>query len=158
MSAMVAPALNSIPSSPLSRSGTARQRRPVPRSSEVPTPSNPMTRVSGVSMRHASALNRTVVADRVLAFLRARHPQKMAECVAAETGINVHTIRKLEERSSAPSITTFMLLGAAYGPEFLHAVSGWDWLNENVRARRIADLEARRALLDQELRALAPAD
>lgn len=101
-----------------------------------------------------SVASRERLAERVIAFLRRRHPVKMPEAVAAETGISAHTIRKMEERASAPSLAVFIALGSAYGPEFLHAVSGWRWLDAESRAEKLAAIEARRARLEEELRAI----
>lgn len=100
--------------------------------------------------------SRERLAERVIAFLRRKHPQKMPEAVAAETGVSAHTIRKMEERLSAPSAAVFVALGDAYGAEFLHAVTGWRWLDGAHRAEKLAALEARRARLEEELRALSP--
>lgn len=166
MSVMVGPVGRSLcfPSSSPSKSadGVALQRLPSVRSSRAAKPvADPMHRVSEKKMGQLSqkkstdvGSDRTTVAERVVAFLRTRHPHKMAECVAAETGINAGTIRKLEERLSAPSLAVFGRLGCAYGPEFLHAVFGWDWLDRDVRENKLRELESRRAQLDEQLNAL----
>jgi hypothetical protein len=144
--------------------GTAVQRFP----SEFALPvkasksSAPMSATSGISMRQLWMKRKTVahmretVAERVVEFLRARHPSKTAECVAAETGLNVHTLRKLIERQSAPSLATFGRLGAVYGSPFVSAVFEWDWLDadkadaENDRIEKmISELRERQ----RELRA-----
>jgi len=100
--------------------------------------------------------SRAKAAERVIAFLRSRHPHKMHESVAALTGVSVHTIRKMEERCSAPSLPVFFALGKAYGAEFVHAVSGWRWLDEAARDEKLEDLARDRARIDEEIRALSP--
>jgi DNA-binding XRE family transcriptional regulator len=103
-----------------------------------------------------SVASRERLAERVIAFLRRKHPHKMPDAVAAETGVSAHTIRKMEERASAPSLAVFLALGHAYGPEFLHAVSGWRWLDAESRAEKLNQIEARKQRLEDELRALSP--
>ena len=43
----------------------------------------------------------------------------------------------------------FIRMVDAYGCEFLHAVAGWKWLDEHVRAERIAKLKAELAELEK---------
>lgn len=113
---------------------------------------------SGTIMGHVShrrptsvAHERTCVADRVLAFLRARYPMKMHEAVAADCRVSIATIRKLEERGSAPSLPLFWRMADAYGPAFVHAVFGFAWLDEAAMAARQRALEASIAAQSAEL-------
>lgn len=91
-------------------------------------------------------------ADRVVAFLRARHPAKTAEAVAAETGLGTDRIRKWLDRGSKPSCAACFIMIAVYGPEFLSAVMDRPpaWIATAARAARreqlraeLADIEAR---------------
>lgn len=100
--------------------------------------------------------SREKLAERVIAFLRRKHPHKMPEAVAAETGVSAHTIRKMEERLSAPSAVVLVALGSAYGPEFVHSVTGWRWLDAESRAEQRQELARERARIDQQIRALSP--
>ena len=92
------------------------------------SPNSKTVRVSGrASVQSRGKLpatagaDRSAIAERILAFLRARHPSKMADCVSAETGVSANTIRALDERGSAPSVAILYRLSAAYGPDFLAA-------------------------------------
>ena len=97
-------------------------------------------------------------ASRVVAFLRARHPAKTSESVAAETGLGVDRIRKWLDRSSAPSCAACFTMIAVYGPKFLAAVlhrpPAWIAVasraaeRERLRAE-IASLEARLAASEE---------
>jgi hypothetical protein len=81
---------------------------------------------------------------RANAWLRGRHPGKTAECVAADIGISVNTVRKWLSRESRPNAVAVFRLIAAYGPEFLAAVypKAPAWLSSIVRAERLASLDA----------------
>jgi len=144
--------------------GSALQRLPSEFNVPVKAPksSTSMNAVSGNSMRQLWVKRRTVVqnragvAERVVDFLRSRHPAKTAESVSAETGINIHTVRKLIDRTSAPSLATFGRLGAVYGLEFVSKVFEWDWLDaEKVEAEE-ARIEQQIAELRERQRELRP--
>lgn len=62
---------------------------------------------------------RTVVAERLSAFLRRKHPTKTADNVAADTGIYPATIARWLDRGSAPSLESLSQLVGAYGSEVL---------------------------------------
>ena len=83
-------------------------------------------------------------ADRVVAFLVARHPEKAAEAIEAETGIAASTARKWLAGSSRPSFVACLTLIQVYGPEFLAAVLDRPpvWIS---RAASAADAERTRA-------------
>jgi hypothetical protein len=96
--------------------------------------------------------------ERVATFLRAQHPSKTADCVAANTGCSRGQVLKWLELSSAPGGWAMVRLTKAYGPGFLAAVMGElapDWLDDARRAERLRELEVERERVDRELRALS---
>lgn len=96
--------------------------------------------------------DRTAIAARVVAFLHARHPSKMADNVAAETGISSNTIRAIEERQSAPSAAVLYRLAAIYGPDFLaQCFPGLAWLGDAATRERQRALHARISAAHDEL-------
>ena len=124
----------------------------------------PTSSHSRIGMEQSSKRFRTTVArdracasERILAFLHARYPVKMAENVAADIGVTAAAIRKLEERGSAPSLAVFGRMVNAYGPDFLAAVFGWAWLDQQHRDARRIELEAGIARQQAELAQLAEA-
>ncbi|GLK69208.1 hypothetical protein GCM10008179_28460 [Hansschlegelia plantiphila] len=92
--------------------------------------------------------------ERVVAFLRSRHPTKMPEAVEADTGIAAATVRKWP--ASAPSFAAFLRLVGAYGPELLCACMEAPpaWLDDAARRERRARVTAQIAdlsnLLEQD--------
>lgn len=105
--------------------------------------------------RHLSVTTReeTTDAERVCAFLRAKHPVKTAANVSADTGIAAKTVEKWLERTSSPSWPHGLLLVTAYGPEFLCAVMKHPpgWMTEDGRAERRARVTAQMAALARQL-------
>lgn len=102
---------------------------------------------------HLTPASQTVVAERIIAFLRQRHPYKTADNVSAEAGVPAGTVQKWMDRGSAPSaFAVFRLLGA-YGPEFASAVftNAPAWLDRAVREERAAVLKAEIAALEAKL-------
>jgi len=90
-------------------------------------------------------------------FLRARHPSKTAQTAAAKIGVDAARVAKWLEGSSAPNAIALVAMFNAYGPTFLAAVMGEHaprWLIEAARAERIAEHEAERARVDQQLNEL----
>ena len=87
--------------------------------------------------------------SKAFAFFRKRYPVKVHENVGGDIGYSPATLRKMEERGSYPSVPMFIRMVDAYGCEFLHAVAGWKWLDEHVRAERIAKLKAELAELEK---------
>jgi hypothetical protein len=65
----------------------------------------------------------------------------MPEYVARDTGINIHTIRKLEERLSAPSLPIFFALFETYGLDFLSCVAESEFFDREMRAASQRALE-----------------
>lgn len=66
--------------------------------------------------------DRTVVADRIAAFLRQKYPTKTAEHVAADTGISAGTVARWLDRGSAPSAWALCRLVGAYDADVLCAI------------------------------------
>lgn len=100
--------------------------------------------------------NRTVVADRIVAYLRQLYPTKTAESVAADTLISQGTVQKWLDRGSAPGVIALLALAAAYGPPLLAAayLHPPDWLDQAARAARQHELEAQLATIRAQLDAL----
>ena len=98
---------------------------------------------------------RSDISERVVAFLRHRHPAKWADSAAAELNVSRSTLSKLEERGSAPSLALFGRMGAVYGPEFIaYVFPAWSWLSPIGRAERQERLESEIAERLEELSAL----
>ena len=114
-------------------------------------------------MRQASHTGRrpslsipTNVGARVVAFIRARHPGKTADNVAAETGVSAASVAKWLERGNAPNAVAMLMLIAAYGPEFLASVvpHAPNWLSAAARAEQLAAIDAEFASLQRRKEAL----
>ena len=91
--------------------------------------------------------------DRAVAFIRALYPIKTADCVAADTGLPVQTVRRWLEGVAKPSFIGFSRLILAYGPAFLAAVfpTSPKWIDEAHRRERLAALEAQQARIRAEI-------
>lgn len=112
---------------------------------------------SPAKKQQVCAAERTIVASRIIAFLRQRHPVKMPEHVAAAIGVSAETVNQWEQRHSLPSALAISRLTLAYGPAFFAAFLGDlapAWLDEDVREQKMNELQAKRAALDEELRSL----
>lgn len=85
-------------------------------------------------------------------LLRAIHPAKTAQNVAADIGAPVRSAENWIEGVSAPSLKWFAAMAAAYGPEVLAAVlpDHLGWLGAARRAARQEALERRQAALARE--------
>lgn len=91
--------------------------------------STSMHTVSRLPMKQSSRISptvvgedRTVVADRITAFLRAKHPFKTADNVSADTGIPATTVARWLDRGSAPNAAALCKLVGAYSAEVLCAI------------------------------------
>jgi hypothetical protein len=97
-------------------------------------------------------------AERVVLFLRARHPAKTAEEVEAATfgRVSSATAKKWLAGVSNPSFFGCIALISAYGPEFLAAVmdDAPAWLSEAARAEKLAGLETEQARIAAAIAAL----
>lgn len=112
----------------------------------------PASHIVGVR-RRSDSCSRTDVGDRVIAFLRQRHPSKTPDHVAVETGVPAGTIQKWLDRGSAPSVAHYCRLWLAYGPEFLVATAGQApaWLDAAHRAEEATRLKAEIAAREARL-------
>ena len=98
--------------------------------------------------------------QRCVSFLRAKHPAKTAQAVAADTGLPARTVERWLTLDARPSVAAFARLVAAYGAPFLAAaIPGLGWVERAASlaahdglTREIAALEARRAAVGRELR------
>lgn len=84
--------------------------------------SHAVTAQSGARAAQHGSAERTVVQERLSAFLIGRYPVKTTENVSADTGISGNTIAKWLDRGSAPSAWAMLRLLDAYGAEFAVAV------------------------------------
>jgi transcriptional regulator with XRE-family HTH domain len=115
-------------------------------------------RQSPVSQSHLTLARPTVVADRIIAFLRHVHPVKTVENVAADAGIPGGTVAKWLERGSAPNAAAIFKLLQAYGAPFACAAmeSPPAWLSaaarEDEKRRLRAEIAALQARLEGEPR------
>lgn len=93
------------------------------------------------------------VGNRVIDFLRERHPRKTAENIEAETGIAAKTVAKWLEGVCLPGFPAVLTLTSAYGPEFLCAVMDNPprWLSEAARLEKAAQVERQIAALQADL-------
>lgn len=96
---------------------------------------------------------RTSLGERVVAFLRSRHPTKTADNVAADTGVSVNTVKTWLDRASAPNADGYTRLWIAYGPDFLAAMPDKPpaWLDQFRRDREAAHLKSEIAALEAKL-------
>lgn len=108
----------------------------------------------GAASAHLGAAERTVVQERLAAFLAGLYPTKTADNVAADTRISVNTVSKWLERGSAPSAWALLRLLDAYGAEFMCAVMesppGWAVLaaREQQRERLMAQIAVLQSQID----------
>lgn len=101
--------------------------------------------------------DRKLFAKRIENFLRAQHPMKTADYVAADTRCSRAQVLKWLDGSAAPGVVAIARLTQAYGPAFLQALMGErcpGWLDAAQRAQRLAEIEASRNRIEEELRAI----
>lgn len=91
-----------------------------------------------------------------LAFFKARHPNKTAHCVAAETGISPRTVEQWLCGNTRPGWAHTMALISAYGADFLWAVSPDSrvWLGPARKLEELRQLELQRVQLNQRIKSL----
>jgi hypothetical protein len=89
-----------------------------------------------------------------VAFIRALYPIKTADCVAADTGLPVQTVRRWLEGVAKPSFIGFSRLILAYGPAFLAAVFPRQpaWLTDAYQRERLAELEAEQEAISSSVK------
>lgn len=130
--------------------GSERSQRS---SSVVGDPLSEITlRQASTKSGQLSGAERSAVADRVVAYLRSRHPAKTAEHVAAESGVGVDTVQKWLDRGSMPSGLALCMLIGAYGPDFLRVALPKTpaWLDRAAREERLASIQAQIDVLKAE--------
>lgn len=90
----------------------------------------------------------------VARFLRAQHPRKTAEMVAADTGLAISTVATWLEGRSVPGGVAVLTLIAVYGPSFLASVmpGSFGWLSDAARTAEQQKLERE---IEERQRALA---
>ena len=152
MAASAQPNSASVPSAVQQVSGfTERSQRPA---SPVNSPSERSVLKSPENARQTPAAARAAAARRIIAHLRALHPVKTAECVAAATGLPVETIQTWIDRGSCPNLIGYLRVLAAYGPDFVAASMGERspaWLTRAGQEAEIARLEAQRAEIERRM-------
>lgn len=89
-------------------------------------------------------------------FLRAKHPEKTAPNVAAETGLPIDSVKKWLSGEALPGSGALLTLACVYGPELMAAMLNGApaWLDHAVREQKIRELEAQQARIAAELQAL----
>lgn len=154
---MVGPAPSpSLPTSKFVERRVAARRAPEDRRTNS---SLPMTAVSFGARGMSSEIEPKVFGQRIVNFLRRRHPAKTAYNVARDTGCTVAQVNKWLELASTPNGVAFTRLIFAYGPELLASIydSAPRWLDGAVRADKQARLESRIAADRQQLERLLSA-
>lgn len=91
--------------------------------------------------------------ERLVAFLRAVHPHKTADHVAADVHLSADTVRKWLDGSASPSCIALLRLISVYGPPLLAAVMDCQpgWLDVAHRAVEVQRLEQEQAVLAMRL-------
>lgn len=94
--------------------------------------------------------------ERAIGFIRERYPVKTAECVAADIGVPVHTVKRWIEGAAKPSWSGFSRMILAYGPAFLAAVFPCQpkWLSDAYQREQLVQLEAEQARIQIKIQAL----
>lgn len=112
--------------------------------------------MSGQSSFKIGSKNFEACPDQAVAFVRQLYPTKTADCVAADTGLPVQTVRRWLEGVAKPSWIGFSRLILAYGPAFLMAVFPRqpEWLTEAYQREQLAELEAEQVRIQSKIQAL----
>lgn len=120
------------------------------------TASEKTVRQSHAKLRQLSGLDQTIVAERVVAFLKQKHPDNTAKAVARRTDISRDTVAKWIERGSAPNAEGMARLICVYRADFLIAVLGGaeQWLAVAAWHERRATYEADQAAFEAEMGAV----
>lgn len=126
---------------------------PFARTSSMHTASEKRVRQSHPNIGQLSGLDQTVVAERVVAFIRHRHPHNTAKCVAREASIPRETVAKWIERGSAPNAESLLRLISVYRTDLLIALLGGadQWLAVAAWHERRARFEADQAAFEAEM-------
>lgn len=99
--------------------------------------------------------DRASVSERLIGFLRRVYPSDWSKNVARDLDASVHTVRKLDERGSAPSLALFKRMVREYGPETISTLfddgEAPEWLSDTVRAWRLAQLESEMSRIQERI-------
>ncbi|MGX9981957.1 hypothetical protein [Methylobacterium fujisawaense] len=125
------------------------------RSASTPmhTASEKALRQSHGNIGQLSGLDQTIVAERVVTFLRRRHPHSTAKHVARDLDISRETVAKWIERGSAPNAEGILKLIAVYKTDLLITLLGGaeQWLAVAAWHERRARFEAEQAAFVAEM-------
>lgn len=94
------------------------------------------------------------VAENIVAFFRVKHGANYIDGAARDLRFSPASIRKLEQRDGCPSFKMTKRIGDVYGPEGLYALTGWKWLDANVREAKTAALKTQIEQMQAELAAI----
>lgn len=119
----------------------------------MPAASGPAARQSHATIGQVSGLDQAHVAERVVAFLKQRHPHGTAKYVSRETDLPRHTVAKWIERGSAPNAEGLIRLIRTYRTDLLIALLGGaePWLAVAAWHERRARFEAEQAAFEAEM-------
>ena len=108
------------------------------------------------SDRKVSSADTKALGERVVGFLRQRHPMKTTANVAADTGLPASTIAKWLEGASTPGGLAMLTLVDFYGGDLVAVAwpKAFGFLSEAAREERARKLDARIAALKNERAAL----
>lgn len=92
-------------------------------------------------------------AEKIVAYLRRRYPDKTAESVAADGVASIRTVRNWLDDVCAPSLAGYSRMISLYGPDFLLATLDHSprWLVKAAHDEERARLEARRAEVERQI-------
>jgi hypothetical protein len=112
--------------------------------------------MAGSSLTRIGSASSQACPDRAVAFIRALYPVKTAECVAADIGLPVHTVKRWLEGVARPSWDGIFALICAYGPRFLAVAlpAPPAWVSDAAREQELAELRAEQARITKKLEAL----
>lgn len=112
-------------------------------------------RQSRKSVRTTVSDDRASVSERLVGFLRNLYPSDWSKNVARDLEASVHTVSKLDERGSAPSLALFRRMVREYGPEAIAVLfddgDSPEWLSDTVRAWRLAQLERQMSAIQERI-------
>lgn len=137
-------------STPQTRQTQADMTKPATGTTPMVAPSQVDLGMYGSKDRQMGVRLDSQVGPAIITFLRRRHPVKLIDCVAAETGIPPKTIAKWIERENVPSGLALLRLIMAYGPDFLVSIypNAPQWLSTAARQKRLSALDAEIAALE----------
>ncbi|QGY01497.1 hypothetical protein MMSR116_05955 [Methylobacterium mesophilicum SR1.6/6] len=121
--------------------------------SPMHTASEKRVRQSRPNIGQLSGIDHEIIAARVAAFLKHRHPHNTAKYVAREIDVPRDTVAKWIERGSAPNAEGILKLIAVYKTDLLIALLGGaeQWLAVAAWHERRARFEAEQAAFLAEM-------